>query len=249
MKHFQCISKYHTQDSSMEAHCAWGVPVQALRQAIAHLNETARQWKRALCWLPASLSHLPPYICADSGGQLRVSEQSYLRAARAAGFPQERSPGDPGTRAAGPAPGAAGQRSPAPAEGAAGGPRRSVRSSQPGPDRGNRDGAALGSGCAPHTAALEPGPTCQATAVPHGRWGALQMPSALNTADIARCILFHIKLLNNATLPAIFTPLTCSDSSSLILVLPSMVALTVERIFSCVLMVGIRSQTWGTGIK
>ena len=38
---------------------------------------------------------------------------------------------------------------------------------------------------------------------------------------------------------------TCSDSSSLMFVRPSMVALTVERIFSWVLMVGIRSHTFG----
>jgi len=68
-------------------------------------------------------------------------------------------------------------------------------------------------------------------------------------SDTTRCLFFPIKLVNNSTLPSICTPLTCSDSSSLILVLPSMVALTVERIFSCVLMVGIRSQTWGMGIK
>lgn len=38
--------------------------------------------------------------------------------------------------------------------------------------------------------------------------------------------------------------LTCSDSSSLMFVRPSIVALTVDRIFSWVLIVGIRSQTW-----
>lgn len=37
--------------------------------------------------------------------------------------------------------------------------------------------------------------------------------------------------------------LTCSDSSSLMLVRPSMVAFTVDRILSWVLIVGIRSQT------
>lgn len=42
---------------------------------------------------------------------------------------------------------------------------------------------------------------------------------------------------------------TCSDSSSLMFVRPSMVALTVERIFSWVLMVGIRSQTFWSRIK
>lgn len=42
-----------------------------------------------------------------------------------------------------------------------------------------------------------------------------------------------------------FCELTCSDSSSLMFVRPSMVALTVERIFSWVLMVGIRSHTFG----
>lgn len=36
---------------------------------------------------------------------------------------------------------------------------------------------------------------------------------------------------------------TCSDSSSLMLVRPNMVALTVDRILSWVLMVGIRSHT------
>ena len=36
---------------------------------------------------------------------------------------------------------------------------------------------------------------------------------------------------------------TCSDSSSLMLVRPSMVAFTVDRILSWVLMVGIRSHT------
>lgn len=39
------------------------------------------------------------------------------------------------------------------------------------------------------------------------------------------------------------TLLTCSDSSSLMLVRPNMVALTVDRILSWVLMVGIRSHT------
>lgn len=39
------------------------------------------------------------------------------------------------------------------------------------------------------------------------------------------------------------TPLTCSDSSSLMLVRPNMVALTVDRILSWVLMVGMRSHT------
>lgn len=38
---------------------------------------------------------------------------------------------------------------------------------------------------------------------------------------------------------------TCSDSSSLMFVRPNMVALTVERIFSWVLMVGMRSHTFG----
>lgn len=38
--------------------------------------------------------------------------------------------------------------------------------------------------------------------------------------------------------------LTCSDSSSLMFVRPSIVAFTVDRIFSWVLIVGIRSQTW-----
>lgn len=43
------------------------------------------------------------------------------------------------------------------------------------------------------------------------------------------------------------TQLTCSDSSSLMLVRPNMVALTVDRILSWVLMVGIRSHTWKWG--
>lgn len=71
-------------------------------------------------------SQLPLYMCAESGWQPRVSKQSRPRAARAAGFPQERSPGA--------------QRSPRASRGRCRGPRRSGRSAQPGPERGNRSG-------------------------------------------------------------------------------------------------------------